>query len=279
MRNRRAFTLIELLVVIGIIATLTSLLLPELMSAKAFAQKVVCRQNLHGVVVGNVSYAEYYNDHYALAAEDMTSGNLKRWFGEREDENSPFLSGGAFASFLPAGFVKPCPSFKEFVDTAGQESAFEAGCGGYGYNELYIGGRFNLYKTVRDNTDNSKRGYANSARTASVVAPSQTVMFADTAYKMPDGELMAYSFTHAPKWIPSPPYGGGRPNPPIHFRHEGMANVGWADGHATSERMTFSSGYTTHGEISAEEAEIIGLGWFGEYYEKLPEANYLFDTD
>ncbi len=279
MRPRRAFTLIELLVVMGIIAILVTMVLPALAGAKALAKRVVCQSNLKAVVLANASYAAYNSDHYALAAEDMTSSNLRRWFGEREDTNSPFALGGPLKTFLPSGMLKPCPAFQTFANAAGQDAAFEAGCGGYGYNELYIGGRFDLYRSARDNKDNSKRGYGNSAATAEVGCSSETVMFADTAFKMADSKLMAYSFTHAPKWVPAPPYGGGGSNPPIHFRHRGTANVGWVDGHASSEEMTYSSTYTTHGAMSAEEVAYFDLGWFGKHYEDLPDANYLFDLD
>ena len=279
MHGRRAFTLIELLVVIGIIGVLVTILLPALAGITARAYRVVCQQNLHAVVVANTSYAEYNRQHYLLAAADMADDNLERWFGVREDTNSPFEWGGPFAEYLPGGNIKPCPAFRNFDESAGQDEAFEAGCGGYGYNELYIGGRFGLYRNAYANTDNSRRGYGNSAAMSDVASSSQTVMFADAAFSQAGGALIAYSFTHAPKWIPAPPYGGGRANPPIHFRHQGLANVGWMDGHASAEPMTYSQGYTTHSEISADEAANIGLGWFGDYHENLPDANYLFDLD
>jgi len=270
MRHRLAFTLLELLVVIGVIATLTTMALPSLFGAREAARRVACLNNLHAVAIGNSSYAEYNRGHYALAAEDINGANLKRWFGQREDDDSPFERAGPMAPFLPQGMVKPCPSFTNFDEDAGQGGAFEAGCGGYGYNELYIGGRFDV-------KGKGPRGYAISARAADVSLSSQTVMFADTAYKMRSGGLIAYSFTHAPKWVPSL-FGGG-PDPTIHFRHAGKTNVAWVDGHASSEPMTYSSPYSTHGAMPAEQVADIGLGWFGKYYENLPEANYLFDLD
>jgi len=274
--------LVELLVVIGIIAILVTILAPALAGVKEIARRVACLSNLHAVAMANTAYAQCNRDFYVLAAEDMDDDDLLRWFGRREDMDSPFEYGGPFREFLPQGHVKPCPSFTGFNENAGQEAAFEAGCGGYGYNDIYIGGRFDLYEDVYamyDGSDSSSKGYERSARSGEVNSPGQTVMFADCAYKNTDGSLIAYSFTHAPKWVPEQPYGAGAPNPSMHFRHEGLANVAWADGHSSSEPMGFSTGYETHGQISAEQARIIGLGWIGDYYESLPRANYLFDLD
>lgn len=64
---------------------------------------------------------------------------------------------------------------------------------------------------------------------------------------------------------------GGRPDPSIHFRHRGFANVCWADGHISCETMDLSASYTTHAVMEEEETARMGLGWFG------PDDNSLFD--
>jgi prepilin-type processing-associated H-X9-DG protein len=64
-----------------------------------------------------------------------------------------------------------------------------------------------------------------------------------------------------------------RPDPTIHFRHDGIANVAWCDGHVSGERMSFTTDYQTHSRISAEEADEMGVGWFG------PDSNELFDLE
>ncbi len=98
-------------------------------------------------------------------------------------------------------------------------------------------------------------------------------MFTDTAFMQSGSQMIEYSFCKTPYWhfeAGGPP-STSRPNPTIHFRHLDTTNVVWGDGHVSWEKMTFTDKYQSHSNISAEEAEKVGLGWFGS------DSNELFD--
>lgn len=275
----RAFTLIELLVVISVIAALMAILTPALRAARGQARQTVCASNLRQLVLVNTCYAANNREHYVLAAADIFGRNLQRWHGTRTNANEAFDPyTGPLSRYLDGGAVKRCPSLREYHAPAGQRAAnFEAGCGGYGYNDEYIGGRSDLY--------GMGSGSRHSARAADVRRPAITVMFADTAYRQKlsanETDFIEYSFAHPPFWewylqaLRAYPdaagYLKGRPNPSIHFRHRGFANVGWADGHVSGETMDLSAPYITHARMDDRETAQNALGWFG------PDNNSLFN--
>ncbi|MEM9883273.1 MAG: prepilin-type N-terminal cleavage/methylation domain-containing protein [Planctomycetota bacterium] len=259
------FTLLELLVVVAITALLMGILLPVLGRARDAARAAVCGSNIRQLHLANAAYAHDNREHFALAARDIWFPNLERWHGKRAavaDRFEPAQSDMA-DYFGPDGRVKACPGFVEGHD---YQPGFEDGCGGYGYNASYLGGRNDLHGT-------SPQAAARSARTADVVTPVATVMFTDAAYLIGgDFTKAAYSFCEPPFWQLSPgPPSTMRPNPTIDFRHLGQANVAWVDGHVGREDLAFSVDYLTHSYVTGEDAERQGVGWFG------PEDNSLFD--
>ena len=199
------------------------------------------------MAAANLAYAA---DHgrYVAAAADIEGPNNIRWHGVRVGRTfdgalgplAPYLGGGGASAW-----VRRCPSFRP------EAEGFETSCGGYGYNALGVGSE----DCLPGDYDKKTRGM----RAAAIEHPAATVMFADAAYLDGGGnkaKLIEYSFAEPPRFAD-----GSVPDPTIHFRHRGRANVVWCDGHVSSETLARTAG----------PAASRSLGWFG------PADNELFD--
>jgi len=207
-------------------------------------------------------YANNWDQHYVPAAADIMSTNRVRWHGVRNSLSSPFdPKYSALYTYLDGqSQIKICPSFEPMVDSGPR--AFEAGTGGYGYNQQYVGGTNYLHGNT---------SMAATISTRIVESPSKCIMFADAAMPMGAGgqTIAEYSFIEPPFWHLSPGKepSTAKPDPSIHFRHRGHANTVWCDGHAGSEKFTF----TTDSNIYRGDNNKWKVGWFG------PDNNSNFD--
>lgn len=279
--TRRAFTLIELLVVIAVVATLTGLLAPSLAGARAAARASACLSNLHQLSVALESYATDARGAYAAGAADFLK-NLQRWHGARTSASQPFSpAGGSLSEYLgvssssstlATGTVRECPAFtSRLVQLAALKQGFERGCGGYGYNNAYVGTRRGRTAPGIDTVITDRTGQL-QARFAS---PARTIAFGDAAIAaLADGPA-EYSFVEPPRWASDPDQ---QSDPSMHFRHGGRsadgsstANVVWLDGHASTERRTYT---WSSGVYPADPAQH-QIGWFGAA--DATTTNSLFD--
>ncbi len=263
---KKAFTLLELLVVIAVITLLMSILMPALSAARSQAQTAVCQSNLRQLVLASTGYATENDGSMVLAAEDIWTNNLHRWHGVRENINEPFDSlRSPIAGYLGDGGVKKCPKKVNFRKGDSWEWDFEDGCGGYGYNNTYIGSR--IWQSGLGATDKA-------TKITNIGSPADTIMFADTAMSKLDGGVpyyMEYSFVEPRYWFSGGQFHPewGDPSPSIHFRHRGKANVAWGDGHIDVREMADYDGINAYGVRSAD----VMLGWFK------PMDNTLFDLE
>lgn len=279
-RPSRAFTLIELLVVVAIIAILIAILLPALGGARSSARAVQCASNIRQLVAALDLYASDHGDRFIPGAAEIETTNLHRWHGTRTSTTSSFTPDrgpitayldDAVASSVSASSrtsaivssVRTCPDFASTIEQlASQGRGFERGCGGYGYNNTYLG----VDRAAPLQADRAGPVVTSrlGARRPSFQTPSATVAFADAA--LAEETLIEYSFVEPPFWPDFPDF---RPDPSTHFRHAGRASVAWLDGHVSAESLTFtqSSGvYTT-------DPRAYNIGWFGDH-----SSNSLFDS-
>jgi len=222
MVSRRGFTLIELLVVIAIIAILAGMLFPVFANAREKGRQAVCISNLRQLAMAMVMYAEDNNGGFVPA---QSPDNLMRWHGRRDSWDQPFdPRRGPLWDYYGTEGLKVCPSFDV---TSGSPGQFEQGTGGYGYNGQYIGG------SPGDWQDGSM--YI-PAREGQINDVSATIMLTDAAFLDCEYKLTEYSFCEAPIYQ----YWGSPADPSTHFRHTGMTNVAFCDGHTKAMPMVMT---------------------------------------
>jgi prepilin-type processing-associated H-X9-DG protein len=239
-------------VVVAIVATLVSILMPSLSGARASARTSACVLSIRQLTVSLDSYANDFKGRYAPGAPDFLA-NRTRWFGSRATGTGVFnAEGGSLSAYLGDGSntARICPEFSRTIASlASRNKGFERGCGGYGYNNAYLG-------TTRD-----ARGLVVTDRAGAslIIAPAQTIAFADAA--LAESELIEYAFIE-PRVRPDD--ATQRPDPSTHFRHgkgpSSLANLAMADGHVRSASRTFT---WSSGIYSSSPADLM-IGWAGD---------------
>ena len=209
----RAFTLIELLVVIAIIAILAAILFPVFAQAREKARQATCASNLRQLGTATQMYLQDYDGsyfhHWYLSPT--------YWFGRVEGSGTPKTVNkqeGLLYPYIKNADIQRCPSFEPEVYT------YSGATAGYGYNLNYL-------------TDNFGESGRNEAQ---IEKPANCAVFADSANYdgytytppkltetlsiFPPSSTMAYDFAV------------------VHFRHNGVANVVYADGHVKAVQPT-----------------------------------------
>lgn len=256
----RAFTLVELLVVIGIIAVLVGILLPALTAARRAASTAQCGSNLRQILIATIAYAQENRGYWPPAHIDYLTRNRNRWHGERPTAGAPFeFQGSVLKRYLQTPAIKQCPSFEP-----SRAGGFEAACGGYGYNNQFLGSSMQepaltglpLGPAAWDLDVGNRPARQNMIRRT-----AEKIAFADTAIAVSPTAVIEYSFIEPPvtRFGPS--------SPSLHFRHaRRRANIAWADGHISSEPFEWTYPTNIYGADNARFA----LGFFG------PRDNHLF---
>ena len=268
------FTLIELLVVIAILGILMAMMLPVLTNAREAGKSSSCVNNLKQINLANQLYAA----NFEAFVPGRSGGFSKKqhWHGWRESSSDPWDSSkGLLVDYYgKTGKIKECPAMESYFDkNEGSANARNFGAGGYAYNFMGVGSTAYL------------DGYGSSAwpsgmLPADIALPAQTVMFGDCAH-LYNGEIVENDDLSTPLSLylaPPEKLKTKRPtttnnNSKIHFRHLGVANIAWVDGHVSQEQRAYSweDGFFGSGGGESEERVALNIGNFG------PKDNSLYD--
>jgi len=241
---------VELLVTVSIVALLASVLAPSLSRAREQARTAACASNLRQIALANELYAADNAGRCCPGAADILQ-NLHRWHGTRSLPGLPFEPArGPLSPYLGRdGRVARCPSF-EVPLPPNDPRRFELGCGGYGYNNAYVGRQLREVGAGFFLVESDRTG----VQMERVANPGATVLFADAGFV--NGVVVEYSFAE-PRTAPET---GTRLDPSLHFRHRGTANVAFADSHVDRRRRTF----TWSSGLYPGDPGRFGVGWFGQ---------------
>jgi len=211
MRKSRSlgFTLVELLVVVAIVSLLAALILPGLRKAKEAAKRTICASNLHQFGLAITMYLNDNQGWFFPYFEDLEGGRL--WYfgfepdfgsGKAEGERELDKTRARLYPYLSANSVEICPSFDYYLSK--YKPKFRGASYGYGYNIFGVAGKHISY----------------------IRRPSSTVLFADCA------QVNTFQKPASPKNPMIEEFYYISPfERTVHFRHNGLANVLFCDGH------------------------------------------------
>ncbi len=218
----KGFTLIELLVIIAIIAILASVLFPVFAQAREKARQTSCQSNLRQIGLAVFQYADDNDDMipppYSLNVNTQTGTDM-RWFTSYSFATGHYdFTGGFLQPYIKSNNIRICPDAAQMPDAAIEST--------YGVNYIYL-----CQYTVSAGVPTWQ-----CARFGQIDVPSETLLMADAAFYNPTDNTL-HLLQPNPAWPPSETTG-----PTIQGRHQGRADVLWADGHVKSMLTSPRSG-------------------------------------
>ena len=221
--KRKNFTLIELLIVISIIGILAGMLMPALAAAKERSMSSSCASNLKQIASAALMYTDDNRGVMSPCSNGSTCCNGRTWTGDRaaNQRRTDLRTKGLITRYIGDNLeTKICPSVnaqvKQQLALAPTDSRYCRG-GGYGLNANF----------------GWSGGVGKPVTVGRIVSPGSKIMFSDTMESW--GNSAAYSLRLVPRGIVVGSTSDmGYSN--TCFRHNGSANVGWADGHVSSEQ-------------------------------------------
>jgi prepilin-type N-terminal cleavage/methylation domain-containing protein/prepilin-type processing-associated H-X9-DG protein len=242
-RPHPAFTLIELLVVIAIIAILAAMLLPTLSRAKAKGTEIACLNNVRQL---QTAWTMYVGDHGEVMPENKMSGvgllgcvsTTNSWVtGNAQASADPgFIRQGSLYSYSPNVAVFHCPADRSMIfdGSALRTRSYSMDAYLNGGLDARIYGGYLPGNVIR----------------FSELSPSPSGIFVfldETQNIIDDGVFLLY-----------PPPAEFWQNGPSH-RHSQGANLSFADGHCEHWKWLYPNDVQTHGQGTANAADLQDL--------------------
>ncbi|RYG70833.1 DUF1559 domain-containing protein [bacterium] len=208
-KKTSGFTLIELLVVIAIIAILAAILFPTFNGVRAKARATSCLSNLKQIGLGFHMYSQDNDGFWIMPGYTTVNGRSTWWFGSQYDGKSDFRDSPLYP-YIKNAQIADCLDTPNPTNPLNASNVNYYGGFGYGINQLI-----------------------NGAHSAAFDNPGETVVLGDSA-GYGNGELRRSIYVY---WPTISSIG-------VHGRHQGFANILWADGRASSVKVTPSTNAT-----------------------------------
>ncbi|HTR42533.1 MAG TPA: prepilin-type N-terminal cleavage/methylation domain-containing protein [Pseudomonadales bacterium] len=220
---RTAFTLVELLVVIAIIAILAAMLLPALAHATSRAKRLQCLNNIRQMDLAAQVYNGENADFYPYAYFYDYAKNISYCWDFTTYGSTKVVPGVLWSQTNPQ--IQQCPSY------LGGANWINNPYTGYSYNTSYIG-----HGQGESATATSTQTPPVPAKSNAVRHPAKTALFGDGQYS-----AGAEKFMRAPWPNPGDVHFSGRYAGTQGFRHDGLCNVSFCDGHAESLKDCYTN--------------------------------------
>jgi prepilin-type processing-associated H-X9-DG protein/prepilin-type N-terminal cleavage/methylation domain-containing protein len=222
MKKEMKFTLIELLVVIAIIAILASMLLPALNKAREKAHQIDCLSKMKQVGLGFINYQDDYDDYYVPWAWEGVANTTMNWAWCLK-----------LNKYIPDPKQLKCPSANMLTSiyTAGPSDVVAKPNVPSRY--LYIAMGYN-YDRGFGRTHHTGLARYTPSKKSQVKNISQKILLGDAHNNNTNTEYGANGIAGVDPTVQ---------NGTLHDRHNGAANILFADGHAAamknSEKTTW----------------------------------------